>query len=141
MGVRPNHDRAVTPSEHRLRRCVIGLTLSLLTACGEAPSEQPLSTTPAAEVVIHCGGLIDGIADKLLANQLILVDQGRISSVVSADLTRPEADLSHRDLSIGHAHRSQRVHLPTWTHQHPCAFRREPRGFCRLQHLRQTHSS
>ncbi len=66
MEVRLNNDHAIVTFEYRLRRCVIGLTLSLLTACGEAPSELSLSTTPAAEVVIHCGALIDGIADKPL---------------------------------------------------------------------------
>ena len=104
MEVRLNNDQAIVTFEYRLRRCVIGLTFSLLTACGEAPSEQSLSTTPAAEVVIHCGALIDGIADKPLANQLILVDQGRISSVVSADQTGPKADLSHRDRSEAGTH-------------------------------------
>ena len=94
MGVRPNNDRAIAPSEHRLGHCVIGITIALLAACGEAPSEQSLPTTPAAEVVIHCGTLIDGIADKPIANQLILVDQGRISSVVSADQTGTKVDLS-----------------------------------------------
>ena len=99
MGFRSNIDRAVAPSEHRLGHCVIGLTIALLAACGEAPSEQSLPTTPAAEVVIHCGTLIDGIADKPLANQLILVDQGRISSVVSADQTGTKADLSQVGIS------------------------------------------
>ena len=94
MGVRPNNDRAIAPSEHRLGHCVIGITIALLAACGEAPSEQSLPTTPAAAVVIHCGTLIDGIADKPIANQLILVDQGRISSVVSADQTGTKVDLS-----------------------------------------------
>ncbi len=46
MKVRLNNDHAILTCEYRLRRCVIGLTLSLLTACGEAPSEQALRRRP-----------------------------------------------------------------------------------------------
>jgi len=85
MKIRLNTGRALAPAEHRSRRCVIALTIALLTACGDAPSDQSLPTTSANQTVIHCGTLIDGIADEALANQLILVDQGRIKAVISAD--------------------------------------------------------
>ena len=85
MKVRLNTGRALAPAEHRSRRCVIALTIALLTACGDAPSDQSLPTTSANQTVIHCGALIDGIADEALVNQLILVDQGRIKAVISAD--------------------------------------------------------
>ena len=85
MKIRLNTGRALAPAEHRSRRCVIALTIALLTACGDAPSDQSLPTTSANQTVIHCGTLIDGIADEALVNQLILVDQGRIKAVISAD--------------------------------------------------------
>ena len=85
MKVRLNTGRALAPAEHRSRRCVIALTIALLTACGDAPSDQSLPTTSANQTVFHCGTLIDGIADEALVSQLIRVDQGRIKAVISAD--------------------------------------------------------
>lgn len=85
MVVRPNKDGAMPAVKQCLRSSVIGLTAALFVACGDAPSPQALPTTLTAEVVIHCGALIDGISDKPLIDQVILVDQARIRSVVSAD--------------------------------------------------------
>jgi imidazolonepropionase-like amidohydrolase len=85
MVVRPNNDGAMPAVKQCLRSSVIGLTAALFVACGDAPSPQALPTTLTAEVVIHCGTLIDGISDKPLIDQVILVDQARIRSVVSAD--------------------------------------------------------
>lgn len=104
MGIRLNDVEAMQASGHRLQHCVIGLAVALLAACGDAPSQQSMSTPPIAEVVIHCGSLIDGLTDEPLSNQLILVDQGRISAVLSADQTGPKADLSHRALSEAETH-------------------------------------
>jgi imidazolonepropionase-like amidohydrolase len=85
MVVRPNNDGAMPAVKQCLRSSVIGLTAALFVACGDAPSPQALPTTLTAELVIHCGTLIDGISDKPLIDQVILVDQARIRSVVSAD--------------------------------------------------------
>lgn len=83
----------------RIVYCLI-LTAGLA-SCQQAPaptvSHAPLDAD-SGSLAIRCGGLIDGIANDLVADRLVVVRDGRISDV-TAGTSKPPAGIAFLDLS------------------------------------------
>lgn len=61
--------------------------LRLLVACEETPAPQTIASIPypadSGNLLLRCGRMIDGIGDTALDDTSILIENGRISAVVS----------------------------------------------------------
>ena len=74
--------------------------LFLLAACDSPPPAPFLTTIPfnpdTGNVSIRCGTLIDGIADEPVADQLVIIRDGRFESI--SDYDEPPRDIVFLDL-------------------------------------------
>ena len=79
----------------RFFRCLSYIACTLLSACGQSPgpgSPQQASNAQPAEIVVHCGRLIDGLSDEPRLNQSIYVRGDRIVRIDAQDAAPPLTD-------------------------------------------------
>ena len=74
----------------------------MLLACESSPPPSPQVAEPPFDpdngsIAIRCGTLIDGLADDVVKNRLVIIRDGRFERIDSGD-TRPPADLPYLDL-------------------------------------------
>ena len=79
----------------RFFRCLSYIACTLLSACGQSPgpgSPQQASNAQPAEIVVHCGRLIDGLSDEPRLNQSIYVRGDRIVRIEAQGAAPPLTD-------------------------------------------------
>jgi imidazolonepropionase-like amidohydrolase len=78
------------------------LPIVLLACKGSPPTSPALASVPfdpdSGSIAIRCGTLIDGLADDVAKNRLVIIRDGRFERIDSGD-ARPPADLPYLDLS------------------------------------------
>jgi imidazolonepropionase-like amidohydrolase len=71
-----------------------------LAACqAPAPTLTQAPFTPdSGNLIVHCGALVDGIADDVFHDRMVVIEDGRITSILDADADIP-SDIEILDLS------------------------------------------
>ena len=68
-----------------MSRSIFGFVCSLFLLSCEQSTSQKMPTT--VDLVVHCGALIDGLADEVLGPKLLVIREQRISEILPIDNT------------------------------------------------------